>query len=140
MQVFESGTRFSQDAILDAQSIAEFASMVGDANPLHHDASYAASTRFGGVVASGPQTSAMLMALTATYFSRSAKMVGLEFSFRFLKPVFAGENVSLEWLIVRVEKTSTAGQQVIDLRGRMTNGRNETAVGAKGRVLVAAME
>lgn len=128
--------RFSSTVTLTPAAASAFAHAAGDDNPLHHDAGYAAGTRYGRPVASGTQTAAHLMALTATHFSRRGDMVGLEFWFRFKKPVFADETISLEWLVVAVKENARLGGDVVELRGRVRNAAGETAVGAKGRVLV----
>ena len=129
--------RFSSTIVLTAAAVSAFASAAGDDNPLHHDPGYAAATRYGRPVASGTQTAAHLMALTASHFSRRGAMVGLEFWFRFRRPVFADETIRLEWLVISVKKNSRLGADVIELRGRIRNRAGETAVGAKGRVLVS---
>jgi len=113
-----------------------FAHAVGDSNPLHHDAEYAAASRFGRLLASGPQTTAHLLALTASHFSNRGAMLGLEFWVRFRRPVYADETITLEWLVVSVKKNSSLDGEIIDLRGRIRKENGETAVGAKGRVLV----
>ncbi len=128
--------RFSAHVTLTPASVAEFARGIGDLNPVHHDAEYAAGTRFKRPIASGTQTSALLMALTATHFSQRAAMVGLEFWFRFRRAVFADETIRLEWLVISVKPHPRLGGQMVDLRGRVLNQAGETAVGAKGRVLV----
>ena len=128
--------RFSSSVTLTPESASDFARAAGDHNPLHHDAEHAAATRFGRPIASGTQTTAMLMALTATHFSRRAAMVGLEFWFRFRRPVFADETVSLEWLVVAVKESAQLNGDVVELRGRIRNAAGDTAVGAKGRVLL----
>ena len=107
---------------------------VGDTNPIHHDAELAEKSRFGRLLASGPQTTAHLLALTASHFSKRGAMLGLEFWVRFRRPVYADETITLEWLVVSV-KPSTRGE-IVDLRGRVRKENGETAVGAKGRVLV----
>jgi len=128
--------RFFSTITLTPESVSDFARAAGDLNPLHHDARHAARTRYGRPIASGTQTTAHLMALTATHFSRYGSMVGLEFWFRFRKPVFADETINLEWLIVAVRENARLGGDVVELRGRIRNAAGETAVGAKGRVLV----
>jgi 3-hydroxybutyryl-CoA dehydratase len=128
--------RFSSTIVLTPATVSAFARAAGDDNPLHHDPDHAAGTRYGRLVASGPQTTAYLMALTASHFSRRGAMVGLEFWFRFRRPVFADETIRLEWLVVSVKHNSRLGGDVIELRGRIRNEAGETAVGAKGRVLV----
>ena len=128
--------RFSTVLALDPSATRAFAQAVGDPNPLHHDADYAAGTRFGRLLASGPQTTAHLLALTASHFSRRGAMLGLEFSVRFRRPVYADETITLEWLVISVKRHDRLDGEIIDLRGRIRNQNGETAVGAKGRVLV----
>jgi 3-hydroxybutyryl-CoA dehydratase len=128
--------RFSARIALSPETVSAFASAAGDFNPLHHDAQFAAATRFKRPLASGTQTTAQLMALTATHFAKRGAMLGLEFWFRFNKPVYADETIDLEWLIVSVKQTSRRDGEIIDLRGRLRTQHGETAVGAKGRVLV----
>src|SRR5271156_3189614 len=131
------GVRFSSEVTLTAASVAQFARLVGDTNPIHYDAAYALQTRYGRVIASGTQTTALLLALTASYFSKRGGMVGLEFWQRFRCPVFANERIRLEWLVVRVTPNPRLGGDVVELRGRIKGSDGRTAVGAKGRVLVA---
>jgi 3-hydroxybutyryl-CoA dehydratase len=128
--------RFSAVVSLDPSATSAFAHAVGDSNPVHHDADYAATTRFGRLLASGPQTTAHLLALTASHFSKRGAMLGLEFWVRFRRPVYADETITLEWLVISVKTNSRLNGEVIDLRGRIRNKTGETAVGAKGRVLV----
>jgi acyl dehydratase len=130
--------RFSAVLALAPEEASAFACAVGDSNPLHHDADFAATTRFGRILASGPQTTAHLMALTASHFAKRGAMLGLEFWFRFRRPVYADETITLEWLVVAVKQSSRLGGEIIDLRGRIRKQNGETAVGAKGRVLVTA--
>src|SRR5207249_11186428 len=113
-----------------------FASAVGDTNPLHHDAEFAAATRFGRLLASGPQTTAHLLALTASHFSQRGAMLGLEFWVRFRQPIYADETITLEWLVVKVTRNERLDGDIVELRGRIKAQDGQTALGAKGRVLV----
>lgn len=128
--------RFSSEVTLTPEAVSAFAQVANDHNPLHHDPVYAASTRYKKLVASGTHTTSLLMGLTATYFSQQGAMVGLEFWFRFRRPIYADETIQLEWLVVSVKEHARLGGVLVDLRGRIRNARGETAVGAKGRVLV----
>ena len=132
--------RYSTALSLSEAQIASFAHAAGDANPLHHDAAYARSTRYGGLIASGPHTSAILMGLVATHFSRGGPMVGLEFTFYFRAPVPAAEQLHLEWLVVRVSPTSSGAAEIAELRGRLRTSAGITAVGAKGVVLLSSSD
>jgi 3-hydroxybutyryl-CoA dehydratase len=128
--------RFSAQVSLDPKAVSAFASAVGDTNPVHHDADLAAKSRFGRLIASGPQTTAHLLALTASHFSKRGAMLGLEFWVRFRRPIYANEKITLEWLVVSVKHNARLNGEVIDLRGRIRKENGETAVGAKGRVLL----
>ena len=63
-------------------------------------------------------------------------MLGLEFWVRFRRPVYADETITLEWLVISVKPNARLKGEVIDLRGRVRKETGETAVGAKGRILV----
>ena len=63
-------------------------------------------------------------------------MVGLEFWVKFKKAIFADETIRLEWLAIKVTPNEKLGGDIVELRGRIKNERGETALGAKGRVLV----
>lgn len=128
--------RFSVEITLTASRVAAFARAAGDHNPVHHDPAFAAGTRYGRLIASGSHTSALLMGLTASHFSSRGAMVGLEFWFRFRRPVHAGETVRVEWLVVKVTPHARLGGDIVDLRGRVRGQDGQTAVGAKGRVLI----
>jgi len=128
--------RFSSEVSLSPQMVAEYARAAGDSNPVHFDAAFAASTRYGRLIASGTHTTALLLGLTAAHFSKSGSMVGLEYWVRFRRPVFADERIRLEWLVIRVSPNSRLGGHIVDLRGRVRGQDGRTAVGAKGRVLV----
>jgi len=100
--------RFSAEVSLDPRATSAFAHAVGDTNPVHHDAELAAKSRFGRLIASGPQTTAHLLALTASHFSKRGAMLGLEFWVQFRRPVYADETIMLEWLVVSRSNTTPA--------------------------------
>ncbi len=128
--------RFSCEVTLTPNSVAEYARAAGDSNPVHFDAAFAAQTRYRRIIASGTQTTALLLGLTAAHFCKDRSMVGLEYWVRFRRPVFADETIRLEWLIIKVTPNARLGGHIVDLRGRIRGQDGQTAVGAKGRVLV----
>ena len=128
--------RFSSEMTVSAALVCAFAQAAGDDNPIHHDPDFAASTRYGRLIASGTHTSALLLGLTASHFSRKAVMVGLEFWVRFRRPVYADETIRLEWLVVRVTRNDKLQGNIVDLRGRIRGQDGQTALGATGRVLI----
>jgi 3-hydroxybutyryl-CoA dehydratase len=128
--------RFSSELTLTPETVVAFANAAGDNNPIHHDPEFAATTRFGRPTASGPHTTALLLALTASHFSKQGAMLGLEFWVRFRRPIYADETICLEWMVVRVTPNEKLRGDIVDLRGRIKGQDGKTCVGAKGRVLV----
>lgn len=130
------GERFASDIQLTPELVGAYARAAGDDNPVHHDPEFAASTRYGRLIASGTHTTALLLGLTASHFSKTGAMVGLEFWVRFRRPLYADETIRLEWLVVKVTHNDKLQGDVVDLRGRIKAQDGRTALGAKGRVLV----
>ena len=128
--------RFSSEVRLTPAVVSAYSHAAGDTNPVHHDSSFAAGTRYGRPIASGTHTTALLLGLTASHYSRDAAMVGLEFWVRFRRPIYADETIHLEWLVVKVTPNSKLNGDVVELRGRIRNQSGQTALGAKGRILV----
>ena len=128
--------RFSSKVALSPAMVAEFANAAGDNNPIHHDPEYAATTRFGRPTASGPHTTALLLALSASHFSKKGAMLGLEFWVRFRRPIYADETIILEWMVIKVTPNEKLKGDIVDLRGRIKGQDGTTSLGAKGRVLV----
>ena len=128
--------RFSSEVRLTPTMVAAYAHAAGDNNPVHHDRAFAASTRYGRLIASGTHTTALLLGLTASHFSQQGAMVGLEFWVRFRRPIYADETIRLEWLVVKVTPNERLRGEIVELRGRIKGQDGQTALGAKGRVLV----
>ena len=128
--------RFSTELTLDPSMVGAYARAAGDDNPVHHDPGFASSTRYGRVIASGTHTTALLLGLTASHFSKRGAMVGLEFWVRFRRPIFADETIRLEWLVIKVTRNDKLDGDIVELRGRIRAQDGQTALGAKGRVLV----
>lgn len=130
------GERFSTEVVLTPELVSECAYSVGDDNPVHHDVEFASGTRYGRPIASGAHTTALLLGLTASHFSKGGAMVGLEFWVRFRRAIYADETITLEWLVVRVTPSEKLGGDLVELRGRIRGENGKTALGAKGRILV----
>jgi 3-hydroxybutyryl-CoA dehydratase len=128
--------RFSCEITLTPDSVAEYARAAGDRNPVHFDPAFAARTRYRRLIASGTQTTALLLGLTATHFSKDTSMVGLEYWVKFRRPVFADERIRVEWLVIKVTRNARLGGDIVELRGRVRGEDGQTSIGAKGRVFV----
>lgn len=132
------GERFTSEVTLTPEKVAAFSAAAGDVNPIHFDAQFAATTRFGSLIASGTHTSALLLGLTATHFSKRGSVVGLEFTVTFRRAVFADEAVKIEWDVVKVTPNAKLKGEIVDMLGRLLGRDGLPSVEAKGRVLVTA--
>jgi 3-hydroxybutyryl-CoA dehydratase len=131
------GETFSETLTMTPEEAKSFSKAARDFNPLHLDEEFAANSRYRKLIVSGTQMAAHLMALTATYFTGRGEAVGLDFSIRFHKPIYADETVTLFWEVLEVKPTSAGRAEVVNLKGRVTNEKGELAVAAKGRIMVA---
>ncbi len=117
--------------------------MAGDHNPMHHDDDFAAASRFGRIIASGPQTTSVFAALLATHFSapfngQARAMLGLEFTFKYLLPVFADQNLHMRWRITEIVPKENMAGEIVVLEGEVQNNSGETLLTGVGKVLVLA--
>jgi acyl dehydratase len=128
--------RFSLDVALTPAIVGAYAHAAGDDNPIHHDPQFALSTRYGRVIASGTHTTALLLGLTASHFSKVGAMIGLEFWVRFRRPIYADETIRIEWLVIKVTPNEKLNGEIVELRGHIKAQDGQTALGARGRVLI----
>ena len=128
--------RFSSEYSFTPKIVAEYALSVGDDNPIHHDSDFAAKTRYGRPIASGTHMTALILGLTASYFSKATSMVGLDYWVAFRRPIYADETVKLEWLVLRVTPPKKLRGNIVELRGRILGQDGKMSLGAKGRLLI----
>ncbi len=130
------GETFTRSVTLEAAAISAFAAQIGDTNPLHHDVDAAARTRFGGLIACGPHTSSLLMAVTADVFSRRGAALGLDFRMRFRRAVPAGTTLTLRWTIVTIDFNPSLQGDVVTLEGDARDAAGTRYLSADGLVLL----
>ncbi|MGC3027778.1 MaoC family dehydratase [Burkholderia sp. DN3021] len=130
----ETGYRFSRSQICNDNEARAFALASGDDNPLHHDAAYAATTRFGRPIVSGTYTVALLMGLAASHFARMGEVVGVRFQFELLQPVFPDERIDLAWEVSAIRPHRNG--RLLDLDGSVKDEAGRPCVRATGSVLV----
>lgn len=133
---FSVGERFSRELRFEEDAIRHFALVVGDTNPLHHDAALAAKSRFGGMIASGTHTSSMIFACVADYVTSRAPSLGLDIACQFRRAVRAGAVMRVEWEIVAIEPKESLRGHVLRFSGRLLEPRGEVAAIASSTTLV----
>lgn len=134
------GEQFSATLALPPDSIKSFATLVNDQNPLHHDDAYAATSRFGALIASGTQPTAHMMAMLATHFSRYAQPLGLEFGVKLTRAVKAHDVLTMTWRVTDAKwKTSLKGD-LVALEGEACNQHGETVMKTTATIVVMPKE
>jgi acyl dehydratase len=138
----EIGEACHRSVCFTRESIAEFARLTGDANPLHQDAPRAAPAAHGRIIASGQQSTSQMIGLAATYFSRCSQglareVLCLNFNFAFKAPVLADEPLALSWVVRSVEWHPRLGGWLAQADGQARAGERVCVV-ARGTLLVKA--
>jgi acyl dehydratase len=136
-----AGEKLSKVLRYSREDIALFARLSGDENPLHIDAAVAQRARFGEIIASGQHTSAHLMGMLATYFSRAddgirREMLCLNMNFAFKNPVFADQDITLQWRVSSVESKEKLHGLLAHLDGTASVGHGKPVLIARGTILV----
>ncbi len=87
------GDEFSITREVTEQLIGEFADLSGDHNPIHLDADFARTTRFGQRIAHGMLSGAFISAVLGNEF-KDRKIVYLSQTMRFTAPTFIGDTIT----------------------------------------------
>ncbi len=129
------GERFEKHFTFARDDIMDFARLVEDWNPIHHDEQFASATRFGGLIASGAHTVAYLMAFCAAETTRRGPGVGLEFTFRLVGPAKPDEALTFLWEVTAIEPSERPRGRVVELRGAVLAPGERPVVEASAKVL-----
>jgi len=138
--LIREGEEFHAQVRYTRGQIIQFAQLTGDSNPLHHDRQAAERASFGEIIASGQQTASQMMGLVASHFSRSGdgvprEMLCLNFNFAFKAPVFAEQDIRIQWRVSEVERSTKRGGYIGHVDGTASVGGRPCVVG-RGTVLV----
>lgn len=115
-EVMVSRLDFAED------SVGEFAARVQDFNPLHHDAAAAARSRFGGLIASGAHTVALMMGTVAGHVAPRCASLGLDCAFRLRRGVPVGTVASVEWTVTAIAAKPSLNGYTMSLEGVLRDG------------------
>jgi acyl dehydratase len=136
------GERCVRELSFTPESIAQFARLSGDANPLHLDAQAAARSHHGRIIASGQQTTSQMIGLAATYFGTAhtavpRELLFLNFNFALKNPVFAGVAVEMSWHVSAVEWHNRLRGWLVHVDGK-AHSAGELCVVARATLLIKA--
>lgn len=132
MHTYESlqvGDTFSVQRLITAEDVQTFADVTGDDNPLHVDAAYAETTRFGKPIVHG----VLLLGIISKVLGRDFPgpgSVAVALSCRFLRPVPVGSEVTVEVRVAeKVEKHRHIRMRVyVYLAGKLSVGGEATLI------------
>ena len=132
----ELGLEFQTPLSFTGEEIQRFAALVGDPNATHFDEDAAMQSRFGGIIASGAQISAVMMGRSAAYFGKFGPSIALEFDFQFRKAVRANETCTAHWTVTRVKRSSLMRGHLISIKGVLRGESGACAVRSSGTILL----
>jgi acyl dehydratase len=130
------GEVFTKRHVFTAEDMSDFARRAGDMNPLHHDEAFARGTRYGGLIASGTQSSALLMGMLATRLAQDHETAGLDFTFRFRRGIPAGMEAILSWRAVSLAPDARLRGEVIALAGDIADDAGQIYVTSEARAVL----
>jgi 3-hydroxybutyryl-CoA dehydratase len=130
------GETFARDVTFTEESIRQFASYVGDTNPLHHNKTLAASSSFGGIIASGTHTFSIMLAVVPDYLRPWQPNVGLEASVRMLRPVRAGDRVHIMWEVTNIVDKPKLKGWIVAFSGQLLRDDGVVAITATSKSLI----
>jgi 3-hydroxybutyryl-CoA dehydratase len=125
------GERASIRREIRREDVEAFAKLSGDYNPLHLDAEYAARTEFERPVAHGMIVASLVSTLVGMHIPGPGALWA-EQKFRWRAPVFVGDEVTVE--LVVVHKSEGARTALIEIKG--VNQRGELVVEGKGSAML----
>jgi acyl dehydratase len=135
-QVFRSAAHTVTD-----ESLLAFAAVSGDANPLHVDEEYAASTQFGQRLVHGPYgLSRFFGALHEMGLVERTAIGLLDTNWRYLAPMFVGDEFAFEMTITRCRRTSARDRGVVNRHVALTRRDGTLLQEGTTAVVVAARE
>lgn len=130
---FTEGQRFAGAArTISQEDVLAFSALTGDKHPIHYDADYAKSTRFGRPIVHGLHLMS-LTAVGATPLSGQLKESMIAFvqqGAQFLKPVFLEDTVTSAFTVTTLDGAPGKGWGKLTLEATLTNQNGDTVLKA----------
>ena len=106
------GQKATRELTVTAEMVSAYAEITGDYNPLHFDEEFAASTRFGRLMAQGGIAVGLLHALVAMDMPGPGT-VFLSQNWKCTAPVFIGDTIVAEAEVMSVHATKPVCQLAV---------------------------
>ncbi len=103
----QKGDSFTVSRTFSAEDIQQFAQISRDYNPIHVDLSFARLRGFSAPVSHGLLTASLLTEIGGQIGWLAAGM-----SFRFKRPVYAGETITCYWTITDIDERGRARAEI----------------------------
>jgi acyl dehydratase len=110
-----AGQRATRSLKLETEHVRKFAEITGDYNPLHFDREFAAKTKFKELVVQGGLTTGLMHALVAMDMPGPGT-VFLSQNWKFVAPVFIGDTITAEAVVLKVHETKPVCQLAVTIR------------------------
>ncbi len=115
MENIKVGQKATRSITLTDDHVKSYAAISGDYNPLHFDADYASKTKFGRLVVQGGLTTGLLHALVAMDMPGPGT-VFLSQNWKFTAPVFIGDTISAEAVVLSIHESKPVTQLAIVIK------------------------
>jgi acyl dehydratase len=122
------------------ESVRAFATLTNDTNPLHHDEALAAATRFGGLIASGTQTTGLLLGSLANHIFPENASLGLGCSFQLKKAVPAQSVMTARWRVLTITPKPSLSGVIMTFEGGLYDDNGVVFVEATATIAVMPHE
>jgi itaconyl-CoA hydratase len=121
--------------VLEADNVW-FTLLTMNTNPIHFDASYAATTEWERPLVDSTFTLALVTGLTVPDVSEHGVNLGWD-DVRLLKPVFAGDTIRAETEVLsKRESQSRTGSGIVRVRTRGLNQRDEVVISFERAIML----
>lgn len=129
---FLEGQSASLTRTVTAADVEAFARVTGDVNPIHLDAAYAATTRFGRRIAHGLLVASYISTLLGTRFPGPGTIY-LSQLLQFLRPAFLGDVLTVSATVTKFRPDKA----ILTLETAVHNQRDEKILGGEAVCLVS---
>lgn len=120
-----------------AALVAGFAELLDARHPIHVDAEYARTTRYGRPIAHGPLVIAKTLATLGDVFGPALQVMLGVGGWRFYGPVFVGDRVAVDCFVLDVTAAKGGSAGTVELELRVLGANGSLAQRGTASVLVA---